>query len=355
MTPNNSPSVAACQTIPLVGTPPHQTMPGQQPSQSIAFPMPPTVRLRSQDGWRLPRVLRRQMEAVFGTSFADVRIHVGPEAASLGLEAFALGCDIFFAPGRFDPATPQGRFLLGHELTHVLQQKCGRVRNPFGSGVAVVQDPALEAAADEMGLWAAAATRQGRLSVAGPHVVTVDPVGVGDADAAQAIQYTVTMRSQWGPGRGIFVDLNCGWYCLEAAVKWWANSLGHRLPDDLRTPLPYSKLDYGYDPAKDQHGKKYIEELNKPANLQDWENLLTNRGPIIVSGALGAADWGPLGGVGHFILITGAETNTNRLYYKDPLQGNTPKYDAYANMDNRMDDTVYAIQTDQIVKLSFPQ
>jgi len=41
--------------------------------------------------------------------------------------------------------------LLGHELTHVMQQRAGRVANPFGSGVAVVQDQALEAEADRMG------------------------------------------------------------------------------------------------------------------------------------------------------------------------------------------------------------
>ena len=37
----------------------------------------------------------------------------------------------------------------------MLQQKSGRVRNPFGGGVAVVQDHALEAEADRMGIKAA--------------------------------------------------------------------------------------------------------------------------------------------------------------------------------------------------------
>ena len=49
----------------------------------------------------------------------------------------------------------QGQQLLGHELTHVLQQRAGRVSNPFGSGTAVVQDHALEAEADRMGMKAA--------------------------------------------------------------------------------------------------------------------------------------------------------------------------------------------------------
>lgn len=44
---------------------------------------------------------------------------------------------------------------MGHELAHVVQQRAGRVRNPLGSGLAVVQDRALEAEAERMGQRAA--------------------------------------------------------------------------------------------------------------------------------------------------------------------------------------------------------
>lgn len=95
------------------------------------------------------------MEAVLGANFSDVRIHVGPEASAIGAIAFTWGSDIHFAPGQYNPHTPHGQFLLGHELTHVVQQRAGRVPNPFGSGVAVVQDHALEAEADRLGHMAA--------------------------------------------------------------------------------------------------------------------------------------------------------------------------------------------------------
>jgi GNAT superfamily N-acetyltransferase len=98
------------------------------------------------------------MEAALGANFSDVRIHVGPEAASIGAIAFTWGTDIHFSPGQYNPHTPHGQFLLGHELTHVVQQRAGRVSNPFGSGVAVVQDGALEAEADRMGRMAAMST-----------------------------------------------------------------------------------------------------------------------------------------------------------------------------------------------------
>lgn len=118
-----------------------------------AFP----VELRPKSGgWPLPRDVREKMERALGTSFSDVRIHVGPEASSIGAIAFTWGSDVHFAPGQYNPHTPHGQFLLGHELTHVVQQRAGRVSNPFGSGVAVVQDHALEAEADRMGRMAAA-------------------------------------------------------------------------------------------------------------------------------------------------------------------------------------------------------
>jgi len=113
-----------------------------------AFP----VNLRPKSGgWPLPKDVQAKMEKALGASFADVRVHVGPDAASIGAIAFTWGSDIHFAPGQYNPHTPQGQFLLGHELTHVVQQRAGRVSNPFGSGVAVVQDHALEAEADRLG------------------------------------------------------------------------------------------------------------------------------------------------------------------------------------------------------------
>jgi|HubBroStandDraft_1064217.scaffolds.fasta_scaffold71185_2 hypothetical protein len=117
-----------------------------------AFPV--TLHPKS-GGIPLPKDVLSKMERALGASFSDVRVHVGSEAASIGAIAFTWGSDIHFAPGQYNPHTPHGQFLLGHELTHVVQQRAGRVSNPFGAGVAVVQDHALEAEADHMGRLAA--------------------------------------------------------------------------------------------------------------------------------------------------------------------------------------------------------
>jgi hypothetical protein len=114
------------------------------------------VNLRPRSGGLpLPKDVQAKMEKALSANFSDVRVHVGPEAASIGAMAFTWGTDIHFAPGQYNPHTPQGQFLLGHELAHVVQQRAGRVLNPFGGGVAVVQDHALEAEADRLGRLAA--------------------------------------------------------------------------------------------------------------------------------------------------------------------------------------------------------
>ena len=116
---------------------------------------PGQLSLGSSMGRPLPVGVQRKMEALFGEDFSDVRVHSGPQAHSIGALAFTLGSNIYFAPGHYSPDTPRGHQLLGHELTHVVQQRAGRVRNPQGAGLAIVQDHALEAEADRMGARAA--------------------------------------------------------------------------------------------------------------------------------------------------------------------------------------------------------
>jgi hypothetical protein len=67
--------------------------------------------------------------------------------------AYTQGNDIHFAPGQYSPETSKGQELLGHELTHVVQQRQGRVQptKEQGKGLAINDNPALENEADRMG------------------------------------------------------------------------------------------------------------------------------------------------------------------------------------------------------------
>ncbi|HZS44238.1 MAG TPA: DUF4157 domain-containing protein [Blastocatellia bacterium] len=130
----------------------NQTVQRKSNGNSDAF----RVSLRPKTGGQqIPDQVRTKMESALGMDFSDVRIHVGPEASSIGALAYTWGTNIHFAPGQYNPHSLQGQKILGHELWHVVQQKSGRVANPFGDGVAVVQDYGLEAEADRMALKAA--------------------------------------------------------------------------------------------------------------------------------------------------------------------------------------------------------
>ncbi len=126
-----------------------------------AFRTPQGFLTAQKSGEVLAPGLRQQMEGYFQTDFSEVRVHVGAEAPAIGALAFTVGTDLYFAPGQYQPHTEQGRELIGHELSHVVQQREGRVGNPFGSGVAVVHDEELEAEADRHGRAAARAKRSG--------------------------------------------------------------------------------------------------------------------------------------------------------------------------------------------------
>ena len=69
---------------------------------------------------------RAFFEPRFGRDFSRVRVHADDAAAesarAVQARAYALGCDIVFGAGQYSPATSEGKRLVAHELTHVVQQ-----------------------------------------------------------------------------------------------------------------------------------------------------------------------------------------------------------------------------------------
>ena len=172
-----------------------------QPQGGSTFALPTNFTLKPRGtGQPLPEAVQKKMESFFNTNFADVRIHVGHEAASIGALAFTHGTDLYFAPGQYNPQSTQGQQLLGHELTHVVQQRAGRVRNPLGLGVAVVQDPALEAEAERMGLRAASAALPVQAKPAGAGPGAVCPPAIGSTASSVTAQRRDPAGSHGGPG-----------------------------------------------------------------------------------------------------------------------------------------------------------
>ncbi len=87
--------------------------------------------LRGQ-GAQLPEQVRTEMESQFNHDFSSVSIHTGGTADALckqlSARAFTVGSDIFFASGEYAPDSQEGKRLLAHELTHVVQQGSGVTR-----------------------------------------------------------------------------------------------------------------------------------------------------------------------------------------------------------------------------------
>jgi hypothetical protein len=77
-------------------------------------------------GQPLDQATRAFMEPRFGYDLSKLRAHTGAKAAesaeAIGAAAYTMGHNIVFGAGRFVPEKHEGRKLIAHELTHVLQQ-----------------------------------------------------------------------------------------------------------------------------------------------------------------------------------------------------------------------------------------
>jgi hypothetical protein len=84
---------------------------------------------------RLPDPLRGQLENKLKTSLGEVRIFTSSAAdaaaTAYGAQAFALGLDVFFASGRYQPETPEGQELIAHEVAHTVQQRGAKREGPL--------------------------------------------------------------------------------------------------------------------------------------------------------------------------------------------------------------------------------
>ena len=97
------------------------------PNQAETSEVPPIVNeVLHSSGQPLESEIRAFMEPRFGHDFSSVRIHHDEQAAesarAIHAHAYTVGRDVVFGPGQYKPQTESGRRLLGHELTHVLQQ-----------------------------------------------------------------------------------------------------------------------------------------------------------------------------------------------------------------------------------------
>ena len=124
----------------------HASMADASVSQRLAEARP--------DGAPLESTHRAVLESRLGHQFSHVRIHADTAADGLAKDldarAFAVGNDVFFRSGEFEPETPSGLRLLAHESAHTTQQS--RADDTMASRPAVEGDQdSFEQEASRMG------------------------------------------------------------------------------------------------------------------------------------------------------------------------------------------------------------
>ena len=123
--------VMAAPAHPVVNgtTPRIQRFSGHSNGQMDAAPAS-VDRVLASPGRPLDPTLRQDMGQRFVHDFSQVRVHADADteqsAEQVNAYAYTVGHDIVFGAGRFAPGTHEGRRLIAHELTHVVQQT-GRV------------------------------------------------------------------------------------------------------------------------------------------------------------------------------------------------------------------------------------
>ncbi|MBC7976754.1 MAG: DUF4157 domain-containing protein, partial [Myxococcales bacterium] len=245
---------------------------GDAPDDAAGAEAPPS----GGGGAPLPPDVRAKMEAALGGKFAGVRVHISSYASTIGARAFTRGTDLFFAPGAYDPTSPQGLQLIGHELTHVVQQAQGRVAaNAEIGGAPANTDASLESEADELGAKAASSPSPQPHADTGPtHAPSSDPHGPAQLKPAPEADHGA-------PPAGAYLDE------IESAEASGGPANVASGPPIQRAPTKAKKREYvsfKIAVSREMTG----EELKAAANVQvfgvaavasEWHNVKDHYGP----------------------------------------------------------------------------
>ncbi|WP_108808034.1 eCIS core domain-containing protein [Aquimarina spinulae] len=84
------------------------------------------IQRASDNGKPMSKSVKGSMESGFGTDFSGVKVHTDSESSSLNKQmsskAFTYKNNVFFGENQYQPETKEGKHLIAHELTHVVQQ-----------------------------------------------------------------------------------------------------------------------------------------------------------------------------------------------------------------------------------------
>lgn len=101
--------------------------------------------VNSGGGSPLAPDVQEEMQGRLGHDFSDVRVHndskAHDSAQSVNAHAYTVGSNVVFQRDKYDPGSAEGKTMLAHELTHVVQQRSGPVDGSSAGGGIKVSDP----------------------------------------------------------------------------------------------------------------------------------------------------------------------------------------------------------------------
>jgi hypothetical protein len=122
--------------------------------QNHSTPLFPIIlEVLHSSGQSLNPETRAFMESRFGHDFSQVRVHNDAKASESAIRmnalAYTVGRDVVFRVGKYESETNEGRWLLAHELTHVVQQR-NAISDPMNLFVDISPERMYEREASEI-------------------------------------------------------------------------------------------------------------------------------------------------------------------------------------------------------------
>jgi len=235
---------------------------------------------QAPDGRPLENGVRARMESAFGADFGGVRVHTGADAEALNqalnARAFTTGQDIFFGKGEYDPGSSNGRELLAHELTHVIQQ-----RGSLMQGKLTISQPGdvYEQEADQM---ARAVMEQERQTTSGKYQPGTP---IGDTMRAHESAHEAQRRAGQSASTGV-ADGERGQKTREAGASETAREAAGSAGKKVERPLANiaqtvrPQLKSGPRVSLDGPGPKKPGPKDAGASPAPVANATVNIGPV---------------------------------------------------------------------------
>lgn len=188
----------------------------------VASPVAASIQSMQGGGTPLSPATRAFFEPRFGADFSHVRVHTGGQAEgtakAISAKAFTVGADIVFAGGQYSPESQQGRHLLAHELTHVVQQDRRELRRVLHRKPSAAPTPLVQSAGPVVQRDWIDDARHKLSDKASDVVDSVSDLASDAADAASGVLDRVMEQLQSAIDTGIG-QITQGWAQIKRGVN----------------------------------------------------------------------------------------------------------------------------------------